>query len=247
MVALILVYWPLFLVWVGVGMAVTAVLAFLLGRINPAAILARYLFHTDLARQGTGRTDLANVRQLLWTGPALMALFLEALTAALAMALFLWFAAADPGYIPLPGFDASPGYVPFLGFETDPGPDFLPLGNIEYALTAFGKYWVAMFCLAGRDFRIKGEKGMVTLGVAALVIDWRIALLVWGGFLALTAMTRCADIGALWAGTAFPIATWYCFPEPLVVVLSLLCASQMIRPYLYRIRPLLKASQAEQL
>ncbi len=239
MVALILIYWPLFLVWMGVGMAVTAVAAFLLGRVNPAAILSRCIKHTDLTRQGNGRADLANLRQFLGTGPTLAALFLEALTAALAMTLFLWFAAADPGYIPLPGFDASPGYVPFLGFETDPGPSFLPLGNIEYAITAFGKYWVAMFCLAGRDFRIKGEKGMVTLGVAALVIDWRIALVVWGGFFLLTALTRCADIGALWAGTAFPLLTWYYFPEPLVVILSLLCASQMIRPYLHRVRELI--------
>lgn len=160
-----LFYWPLFLTWVLVGMAVTAVLAFLLGRVNPAAILSKYVFRTDLSRQDGGRVDLAAVRQALGTGPALAALALEALTAGLAMALFLWFAAADPGYIPLPGFHASPGYDPFLVFETNPG--FLPLGNIEYALTAFGKYWTAMFCLAGREFRIKGEKGMITLGVAA--------------------------------------------------------------------------------
>lgn len=165
MLGLMLFYWPLFLTWVLVGMAVTAVLAFLLGRVNPAAILSKYVFRTDLSRQDGGRVDLAAVRQALGTGPALAALALEALTAGLAMALFLWFAAADPGYIPLPGFHASPGYDPFLVFETNPG--FLPLGNIEYALTAFGKYWTAMFCLAGREFRIKGEKGMITLGVAA--------------------------------------------------------------------------------
>lgn len=239
MLALILVYWPLFLTWVLVGMAVTAVLAFLLGRVNPAAIISKYVFRTDLSRQGGGQVDLSSIRQTLGTGPALAVLALEALTAGLAMALFLWFAAADPGYIPLPGFDASPGYVPFLGFETYPGPSFLPIGNIEYAITAFGKYWVAMFCLAGREFRIRGEKGMITLGVAALVIDWRVALVVWGGFFLLAALTRCADVGGLWAGTAFPLLTLYCFPEPLVVVLSLLCASQMIRPYLRRVRELL--------
>lgn len=235
MLGLMLIYWPFFLVWVLVGMAVTAVAAFLLGRVNPAAILSKYVFHTDLSRQDGGRVDLANLRQALGTGPALAALALEALTAGLAMALFLWFAAADPGYIPLPGFEASPG-SPFA-LETDPG--FLPLGNIEYAVTAFGKYWVAMFCLAGREFRIKGEKGMITLGVATLVIDWRVALVVWGGFFLLTFLTRCADVGGLWAGTAFPLLTWYYFPEPLVVVLSLLCASQMIRPYLRRVRELL--------
>lgn len=230
-----LFYWPLYLTWVLVGMAVTAVLAFLLGRVNPAAILSKYLFRTDLSQQDGGRADLANLRQALGTGPALAALALEALTAGLAMALFLWFAAADPGYIPLPGFEASPG-SPF-GLETDPG--LLPLGNIEYALTAFGKYWAAMFCLAGREFRIKGEKGMITLGVATLVIDWHIALVVWGGFFLLAFLTRCADMGGLWAGTAFPLLTLYYFPEPLVVVLSLLCASQMIRPYLRRVRELL--------
>lgn len=235
MLGLMLFYWPFFLTWMLVGMAVTAVLAFLLGRVNPAAILSKYVFRTDLSQQDGGRVDLAAVRQALGTGPALAALALEVLTAGLAMALFLWFAAGDPGYIPLPGFEASPG-SPF-GLETDPG--LLPIGNIEYAITAFGKYWAAMFCLAGREFRIRDEKGMITLGVAALVIDWRVALVVWGGFFLLTFLTRCADVGGLWAGTVFPLLTWYCFPEPLVVVLSLLCASQMIRPYLRRVRELL--------
>ena len=52
-----------------------------------------------------------------------------------------------------------------------------------------GKYWAALFCLLGHMFPcmfgFKGGKGILSGGTIALMIDWRLALVVWGGFIIL--------------------------------------------------------------
>ena len=75
-----------------------------------------------------------------------------------------------------------------------------------------GKYWAALFCLLGHMFpcmfHFKGGKGILSGGTIALMIDWRIALVVWGGFLILSVLTRYVFLGSLWAGASFPFISW---------------------------------------
>ena len=98
------------------------------------------------------------------------------------------------------------------------------------AVTA--KYWAGLFCLLGHMFpcmfRFKGGKGILSGGTIALMIDWRIALVVWGGFLILTALTRYVSLGSLWAGASFPFISWYCYPEVRIVVLAFLLGGLVV-------------------
>lgn len=90
----------------------------------------------------------------------------------------------------------------------------------------FAKYWAGLFCLLGHMFpcmfQFKGGKGILSGGVVAIMIDWRIAVVVWGGFLILTALTRYVSLGSLWAGASFPFISWYCYPQTPIIVLGLL-------------------------
>lgn len=74
-----------------------------------------------------------------------------------------------------------------------------------------GKYWAGLFCLLGHMFpcmfHFKGGKGILSGGTIAIMIDWRIALVVWGGFLILSAATRYVSLGSCWAGASFPVAS----------------------------------------
>ena len=49
----------------------------------------------------------------------------------------------------------------------------------------FGQYWAALFCLLGHMFpcmfHFKGGKGILSGGTIAIMIDWRVAVVVWGG------------------------------------------------------------------
>ena len=88
------------------------------------------------------------------------------------------------------------------------------------AVTA--KYWAGLFCLLGHMFpcmfRFKGGKGILSGG----------ALVVWGGFLILTALTRYVSLGSLWAGASFPFISWYCYPEVRIVVLAFLLGGLVV-------------------
>lgn len=86
-------------------------------------------------------------------------------------------------------------------------------------------YWAGLFCLLGHMFpvvfRFRGGKGILSGGALAIIIDWRVALVVWGGFLILVVLTRYVSLGSLWAAVSFPFISWICFPRyPLVVVLA---------------------------
>ena len=98
------------------------------------------------------------------------------------------------------------------------------------AVTA--KYGAGLVCLLGHMFpcmfRFKGGKGILSGGAIALMIDWRIALVVWGGFLILTALTRYVSLGSLWAGASFPFISWYCYPEVRIVVLAFLLGGLVV-------------------
>ena len=45
------------------------------------------------------------------------------------------------------------------------------------------------------------------------MIDWRVALVVWGGFLILAALTKWVSLGSIWAGASFPFATWFVYHD----------------------------------
>ena len=110
-----------------------------------------------------------------------------------------------------------------------------------------GKYWAGVFCLLGHMFpcmfHFKGGKGILSGGTVALMIDWRVALVVWGGFLILSILTRYVSLGSLWAGASFPFITWYCFPRPFIVVLGFLCGGLVVWQHRANIQRLLQGTE----
>ena len=114
----------------------------------------------------------------------------------------------------------------------------------------FGEYWAALFCLLGHMFPcmfgFKGGKGILSGGTIALMVDWRIALIVWGGFLILVVLTKYVSLGSTWAGASFPFATWYCFPnQPAVIVLGFLCGGLVVWMHRANIKRLLSGTESK--
>ena len=98
--------------------------------------------------------------------------------------------------------------------------------------TVFAKYWGGLFCLLGHMFpcmfRFKGGKGILSGGVMAIMIDWRIALVVWGGFLVLAAATRWVSLGSIWAGASFPVVSWFVYRDGAILVLALIIGGLIV-------------------
>lgn len=114
--------------------------------------------------------------------------------------------------------------------------------------TAFAKYWAGLFCLLGHMFPcmfgFKGGKGILSGGTVAIMIDWRLALLVWGGFLILTILTRYVSLGSCYAAAAFPFGTWFFVShDPVIMVLAVLLGGLILWMHRANIRRLLKGEE----
>lgn len=119
--------------------------------------------------------------------------------------------------------------------------------SLDPGAVLFGKYWAGVFCLLGHMFpcmfHFKGGKGILSGGTIAIMIDWRIALVVWGGFLLLSVLTRYVSLGSLWAGASFPFISWYCYPDPVIVVLAFACGGLVVWQHRANIQRLLQGNE----
>ncbi len=163
----------------------TAVLSYFLGCFNGAVIVSKYILPDDVRNHGSGNAGLTNFHRTFGGGLTLAVILLDVVKAAVAVLIGAW----------IFGTVLSHGAEPWV---------------------VLGKYWAALFCLLGHMFpcmfHFKGGKGILSGGTIAIMIDWRVALVVWGGFLILTALTRYVSLGSLWAGASFPFATWIFHP-----------------------------------
>lgn len=114
--------------------------------------------------------------------------------------------------------------------------------------TVFAKYWAAVFCLLGHMFPcmfgFKGGKGILSGGTIAIMIDWRLALLVWGGFLMLVLVTRYVSLGSVYAAAAFPVGTWlFVSHQPVVMVMAAFLGALVVYMHRGNIKRLLKGEE----
>lgn len=112
------------------------------------------------------------------------------------------------------------------------------------------KYWAGLFCLLGHMFpcmfKFKGGKGILSGGIIAIMIDWRVALVVWGGFILLAVLTKYVSLGSLWAGASFPFITWYCFSEETgVIVLAFIIGGLIVWQHRANIKRLLSGTESK--
>lgn len=114
--------------------------------------------------------------------------------------------------------------------------------------TVFSEYWAAIFCLLGHMFPcmfgFKGGKGILSGGTIAIMLDWRLALLVWGGFLILTALTRYVSLGSVFAAAAFPVGTWlFVSREPIILLMSVFIGGLVLYMHRGNIKRLLSGTE----
>ena len=168
----------------------TAVIAYFCGCFNGAVIVSKYILRDDVRTHGSGNAGLTNFYRT-FGGPLTLVVILTDVFKAI---VAIWVGM-------------------FL---------FRQMIANEVLVVALSKYWAGLFCLLGHMFpcmfHFKGGKGILSGGAIAIMIDWRIALVVWGGFLAI--LTRYVSLGSCWAGASFPFATWFVYHNVVITVLG---------------------------
>jgi len=191
----------------------SAVIAYLLGCFNGAVIVSKYILRDDVRDHGSGNAGLTNFHRTFGGGLTAVVILCDVIKAILALLISQWIFAA-----------------------------WRWSGAQEMA-----QYWAAMFCLLGHMFPVmfhfKGGKGILSGGTIAIMIDWRIALVVWGGFLVLVILTRYVSLGSCWAGASFPFATFFVFHNLWLTVLGAICGGLVLWQHRSNIKRLLNGTE----
>lgn len=199
----------------------SAVLSYFLGCFNGAVIVSKYILGDDVRNHGSGNAGLTNFYRTFGGPLTLVVILCDVLKAVIAVGLV--------------GYCADKYF-----FDGWPFPTY-PLADV------FSKYWAGLWCLLGHMFpcmfQFKGGKGILSGGVVAIMIDWRIAVVVWGGFLILTALTRYVSLGSLWAGASFPFISWYCYPQTPIIVLAFCLGGLIVWKHRANIQRLLAGNE----
>lgn len=195
-------------------MAVTAVAAYFLGCSNGAIIVSKYILRDDVRTHGSGNAGLTNFFRT-FGGPLTFVVILSDMLKAVLAVCFGLLAVWLAGW-------------PGLSLEA--------------------KYWTGLFCLLGHMFPcmfgFRGGKGILSGGTIAILIDWRLALLVWGGFLLLTVLTRYVSLGSVYAAAFFPVGTWlFVSRDADVMVMSILLGGLILWKHRANIQRLLKGEE----
>jgi glycerol-3-phosphate acyltransferase PlsY len=94
-------------------------------------------------------------------------------------------------------------------------------------------------------FHFKGGKGILSGGIMALMIDWRVALVVWGGFFLLAILTKYVSLGSVWAAASYPIASWFVYHNPAILVISAVTGGLVIWKHRSNIKRLLSGTESK--
>ena len=170
----------------------TAVIAYFCGCFNGAVIVSKYILRDDVRTHGSGNAGLTNFYRTFGGPLTFMVILTDVLKAVVAILI---------------------GTMLFRNMIVD-----------DTFVITLAKYWAGLWCLLGHKFpcmfHFKGVKGILSGGAIAIMIDWRIALVVWGGFLILAILTRYVSLGSCWAGASFPFATWFVYHNVVITVLG---------------------------
>jgi len=194
---------------------VTAIISYLLGCFNGAVIVSKYILRDDVRDHGSGNAGLTNFHRTFGGGLTFVVILCDVLKAVAAV---------------------------LVGMAI-----FRAIGAERFLVEA--KYWAGLFCLLGHMFpamfKFKGGKGILSGGTIAIMIDWRIALVVWGGFLILVALTRYVSLGSCWAGASFPFATAFVFHNWLITLLSAICGGLVLWQHRGNIKRLINGTESK--
>lgn len=162
---------------------ITAVVAYLIGSLNPAILITKAFTGKDIRTMGSGNAGFTNVLRSVGTLPAVLTIISDLLKGVIAV-MIGW------GI-----FSMMPVYS-----EVDP---------FEYM--KYGRYLAGMFVIIGHVFPLyfgfKGGKGVVTAAALLLVLDWRVFLLSISVFLIVFAITRIISLGSIIGVAMYPVFT----------------------------------------
>ena len=200
--------------------AAVAVISYFFGCFNGAVIVSKYILRNDVRKHGRGKAGLTNFYRTFGGPLTFVVILTDVLKAVIAILLGQW----------------------LFGLVTAPQ-------DWQAIWPVLGKYWAGTFCLLGHMFPcmfgFKGGKGILSGGTIAIMMDWRIALVVWGGFLILAVITKWVSLGSIWAGASFPFASWFVYQNVLILIIAIFIGGLVVWKHRGNLVRILKGTESK--
>ena len=194
-----------------------AAISYFCGCFNGAVIVSKYILRDDVRNHGSGNAGLTNFYRTFGGPLTFVVILTDVLKAVVAVLVSV---------------------VLFRNCIVE-----------DFPILVLARYWGGLFCLLGHMFPcmfgFKGGKGILSGGTVALMIDWRVALVVWGGFLVLAVLTKYVSLGSVWAGASFPFATWIVYQNVLLTVMGLGMGGLVVYMHRGNIKRLLNGTESK--
>lgn len=155
--------------------------SYLLGSINTAVIISKFIAHDDVREHGSGNAGMTNMMRTMGFLPGLIT--------------FLVDVAKGSGVCLLSKFVVFP-YIQSLS-------------PLEFFKVEYGIYYCAFLCIIGHAFPIffdfRGGKGVATTLGIMLVCQWQTGLLALAVFIIVILLSRIVSLSSIIAGISIPL------------------------------------------
>ena len=205
-------------------LGVAAVFAYFCGCFNGAVIVSKYILRNDVRNHGSGNAGLTNFFRTFGGPLTFVVILCDVLKAVVALLVSQW--------------------LVFSGFTIFISADF----TVAYWDT-FAKYWAGLFCLLGHMFpcmfQFKGGKGILSGGTIAIMIDWRIALILLAVFIVAVLITKWVSLGSILMAILYPVLMGLFYKSVPITLISVVFAAIVLVAHRENIKRILNGTESK--
>ena len=207
------------ILFVILGALLLSVIPYMLGCSNGAILVSRFILRDDIRHHGSGNAGLTNFYRTFGGGLTFLVILADVLKAVFALLLGML------------------------------GAYLLRRAGIDAVSTLRAKYISGLFCELGHMFPVtfgfKGGKGIMSGGIIAIMIDWRVAAVVWGSFLILAIATKYVSLGSVSTGILFPIMAWILWRDWLCLLCAIVIGGLIVFQHRSNIQRLIHGTESK--
>lgn len=201
-----------------------AIISYLLGSLNFSIILSRSLTKKDIRESGSGNAGATNMLRTYGKKYAALTMLGDIFKVFIAVAIAFAILQVDFKYL--------------FVFPRDAG---------EQTVLVFQKEFAGFFCLLGHIFpcffKFKGGKGMAACTGMVIMVDWRIALILFIIFAAIVAISKMISFGSVTIVVLFPVLITCFYKNLFLTLIAVLFAVIVITAHRENIKRLIKGTE----
>lgn len=188
--------------WIVLGILLLSAVPYILGCSNGAILVSKYILRDDIRGHGSGNAGLTNFNRVFGGKLTLLVILADVLKAVFGVLLGML------------------------------GARLLVRAGVDVISPVRAKYIAGLFCELGHMYPVmfgfRGGKGIMSGGIIAIMISWKVAVVVWGSFVLLTALTKYVSVGSISTGILFPVMAWILYRDPVCLVFALLVGGLIV-------------------